>query len=281
MPKLLFLLLVISTVLIAAGGNVINDYFDTRIDRINKPDQVIVGRSVKRRVAMTAHMVLSGLGLVIGVFVAWRCDLLQWAWIPAFSIGALWVYSTNLKRSLVIGNGLVATLTALVPLTVGVYEIPMLARYFVEPKVIEVQGAQYVMEPGFIRELWYWVLAYAAFAFMSTLVRELQKDMADVPGDKAVGCNTVPIAWGMRWAKGLTLFHTAVILAGSMIIRSMFLHDPMSYWYIGIGISAPLLLSAGFTYNANTRKEHLRAGMLMKIAMILAVGYAFLIQFLP
>ena len=66
-----------------------------------------------------------------------------------------------------------------------------------------------------------------------------------------------------------------------MIIRSMFLHDPMSYWYIGIGISAPLLLSAGFTYNANTRKEHLRAGMLMKIAMILAVGYAFLIQFLP
>lgn len=281
MPTLLFVLLVISTVLIAAGGNVINDYFDTRIDRINKPNEVIVGRSVKRRVAMTAHLLLSGLGLVIGVFVAWRCNLLQWAWIPAFSIGALWVYSTNLKRSLVVGNGLVATLTALVPLTVGVYEIPMLARYFVEPKVIEVLGAQYVMEPGFIRELWYWVLAYAAFAFMSTLVRELQKDMADVPGDKAVGCNTVPIAWGMRWAKGLALFHLAVIIAGLLMVRSMFLHDPMSYWYIGVGISAPLLLSAGFTYNATTRKEHLRAGTLMKIAMILAVVYAFLIRFLP
>ncbi len=281
MPLLHFILLVISTVFIAAGGNVINDYFDTRIDRINKPGQVIVGRSVKRRVAMTSHLVLSGLGLMIGVFVAWRCELLQWAWIPLFSIGALWTYSTSLKRSLVIGNVLVATLTALVPLTVGLYEIPMLARYFATPKVIMAHGGQFVMEPGFFRELWAWVLIYAVFAFMSTLVRELQKDMADVKGDKAVGCRTVPIVWGMGWAKTIALLHTGLIVIGLLAVRSFFLHDQLSFWYIGIGITAPLLLSAGFTYNASTRSEHVRAGMLMKAAMVMAVGYAFLIQFLP
>jgi 4-hydroxybenzoate polyprenyltransferase len=70
MPLPISSLLVLSTVLIAAGGNVINDYFDTRIDRINKPGDVIVGRTVKRRVAMTAHGVLSGLGLLLGA--SWR-----------------------------------------------------------------------------------------------------------------------------------------------------------------------------------------------------------------
>lgn len=280
MPLHLFVMLVISTMLIAAGGNIINDYFDTRIDRINKPNAVIVGRTVKRRVAMSAHLLLSGIGLVLGVFVAWRCGLLQWAWIPMFSIGALWTYSTTLKRSLILGNLVVATLTALVPLTVGIYEIPMLADTFAEPHVIGAKGGQFMMEPTFFKELWYWVLGYAAFAFLSTLVRELQKDMADVKGDEAGGCRTVPIVWGMRWAKALALFHTGIIIAGLLIIRSLALHDRISFWYIGIGILAPLLLSAGFTYNATTRAEFVRAGGLMKGAMVMAIGYAFVIRYI-
>lgn len=281
MPPIHFWSLVVSTVLIAAAGNIINDYFDTRIDRINKPEEVIVGRTVKRRVAMTAHIVLSGMGLVIGAYVAWRSGLFKLTWIPLFSIAALWMYSTSLKRSLIIGNVLVATLTALVPLSVGLYEIPLLAKVFTDPQVIAAKGEAYVMEPSFFKELWWWVLAFSAFAFLSTLVRELQKDMADVKGDAAVGCRTVPIAWGMRWAKALALFDTFVIIAGLMIIRFLFLHDDLSYWYIGVGITAPLLLSAGSTYNAHTRNEHKRAGQLMKLAMVMAVAFAFLIQFLP
>ncbi|MBK7298829.1 MAG: geranylgeranylglycerol-phosphate geranylgeranyltransferase [Flavobacteriales bacterium] len=276
-----FWLLVFSTGSIAAAGNIINDYFDTRIDRINKPDEVIVGRTVKRRVAMTAHMLLSGMGLVIGAFVAWRSGLLKLTWIPLFSIAALWLYSTNLKRSLVIGNVLVATLTALVPLSVGLYEIPLLAKLFADPVVIAAGGEAYQMEAGFIIELWWWVLGFAGFAFLSSLVRELQKDMADVKGDAAVGCRTVPIVWGMRRAKALALFDMGMIIAGLMTIRFLFLHDQLSYWYIGVGITAPLLLSAGSTYNAVSRIEHKRAGNLMKLAMVLAVGFAFLIRYLP
>ncbi|MFN3875786.1 MAG: UbiA family prenyltransferase, partial [Flavobacteriales bacterium] len=72
LPLHLFVLLVLSVVLIGAGGNIINDYFDTRIDRINRRQGVIVGRTVKRRVAMAAHLMLSALGLLCGTFVAWR-----------------------------------------------------------------------------------------------------------------------------------------------------------------------------------------------------------------
>ncbi len=281
LPLYLFVLLVLSTVLIAAGGNVINDYFDTRIDRVNKPDDVIVGRSVKRRVAMTGHLTLSGLGLLIGVFVAWRAGMPQWALIPAFSIGALWTYSTTFKRQLIIGNGLVATLTALVPLTVGLYELPLLKRAFGTPQVVGLpDGTQYEMEPV-LPEFWYWILGYAAFAFMSTLVRELQKDMADVKGDEAEGCRTIPIVWGMRWAKGLALFHIAVIIIGLLLVRAWLPEHPLTYWYIGIGIIGPLLLSAGFTYIAVSRKEHVTAGNIMKLAMLMAIGYTLIIPSLP
>lgn len=281
MPLLHFILLILSTVLIAAGGNVINDYFDTRIDRINKPGQVIVGRTVKRRVAMTTHAVLSGLGLVLGLFVAWRSDLLKWATIPAFAIGALWVYSTSFKRQLIIGNGLVATLTALVPLTVGLYELPLLQRAMDPAWVVELpNGDRYEMQPFHV-EFWYWILGFALFAFLSSLVRELQKDMADVKGDEADGCRTLPIVWGMRWGRAIAMAHIGIIIALLLILRSQVLHDPLSYWYIGIAVIGPLLLSAGFTYQARERNEFLRAGTLMKVAMVLAIGYALLIRFLP
>jgi 4-hydroxybenzoate polyprenyltransferase len=281
LPLHLFVLLVLSTVLIAAAGNIINDYFDTRIDRINKPGEVIVGRTVKRRVAMTTHLVLSAVGLVLGAFVAWRSGQFKWVLIPAFAIGALWSYSTYYKRQLIIGNGLVATLTALVPLTVGLYEIPMLQRWFADPPVIVLpNGEQYLMEAS-VQELWYFTLIYTAFAFVSTLVRELQKDMADVRGDEAEGCRTVPIVWGMKWARGLTMAHIGLLIIGSLAIRMYLLRDPFSYWYIGIGVIGTLLLSAGFTYQAEQRSEHVRAGQLMKVAMVLAIGFALFIRTLP
>ena len=281
MPLMHFILLVLSTVLIAAGGNIINDYFDTRIDRINKPDNVIVGRTVKRRVAMTGHAVLSGLGLLLGTFVAWRSGLWQWAAIPAFAIGALWTYSTTFKRRLIVGNGLVAVLTALVPLTVGLYELPLLQRAFAEPWIVGLpNGEQYRMEPVF-HELWYWVLGFSVFAFMSTLVRELQKDMADVKGDAAEGCRTIPIVLGMKWARVLTLSYIGAIILLLLFLRWRILTDTITYWYIGIAVIGPLLLSAGFTYQAQSRSEHVRAGAIMKVAMVMAVGYALLIRFIP
>jgi 4-hydroxybenzoate polyprenyltransferase len=282
MPMHHFLLLILGTVLIAGAGNVINDYFDTRIDRINKPGQVIVGRKIKRRVAMGGHLIMSAAGLVISAFVAWRSGMLHLVSIPLFAIAALWSYSTLLKRRLIAGNVLVALLTALVPLAVGLYEIPLLREAFTttEHIVRTPGGTAYATEPAF-HELWYWIFAYAVFAFFSTLVRELQKDMADVKGDLAGGCQTVPIAWGMKWARALTLFHISILVAGVLAVRMLLPGDRITYWYLGICVIGPLLLSAGFTYNAQERSEHMRAALLMKLAMVMAVAFSLLIPHLP
>lgn len=278
MEPLDFWLLVLSTVLIAAAGNVINDYFDTRIDRINKPGQVIVGRTVKRRVAMLGHLVLSGTGLVIGAFVAYHSGAFRLVVIPAFAISALWMYSTVWKRRFLIGNTVVALLAALVPLSVGLYEIP---------KDLVQHGFAMVDHGGFtvaevdlyIRTLWTAIICYSAFAFLATLVRELQKDMADIKGDAADGCRTVPIVLGITWAKALALSYIAVIVAGVLALRMLFLNDRLSYWYLGVAVLAPLLLSGGFTFGATDRKGFMLAGHLMKFAMVTAVGYAALIRY--
>ena len=275
---ILFWLLVASTVLIAAGGNVINDYFDTRIDRVNKPEAVIVGRTVKRRVAMMGHLVLSALGVVIGVFVAWRSGQFHLALVPVFATGALWFYSTRLKRTFLLGNGLVATLVALVPLTVGLYEIPALAQTYGTGATVGMgNGTEMEVTFGFAG-LWGWIAGFAAFAFVSTLVRELQKDMADMKGDAADGCRTVPIVLGMQWAKVFTLFYLAVAIIALLLVRSVVLTDQFSYWYIGAGIVLPMLLSAGFTYNAQDRRGFNTAGNILKFAMAVAVAFAFFLH---
>lgn len=272
-----FILLVISVMLIAAGGNVINDYFDTRIDRINKPDEVIVGRSVKRRVAMAAHLVFSALGILIGAFVAWRAGQLKLAIIPVFAVAALWFYSVSLKRKFIIGNATVSFLSALVPLTVALYEIPALVHAYPPAQVKDTDGMIWEADFDFSYPM-YCVLAYAAFAFITTLVRELQKDLADVKGDEADGCRTVPIVWGMRAAKTIVLVYIAVTVITLLVVRMAFLHDPLSFWTIGFGVLGPLLLSAGFTFNAEDRRAYMTAANLMKAAMVVAVLYAFFIE---
>ncbi|HEY0976757.1 MAG TPA: geranylgeranylglycerol-phosphate geranylgeranyltransferase [Flavobacteriales bacterium] len=275
--ELHFWLLVLSTVLIAAGGNVINDYFDTRIDRINKPEEVIVGRTVKRRIAMFTHAVLSAIGLLLGVLVAWRSGQLQWAPIPLFAVAALWAYSTGLKRVLLLGNGVVALLSALVPLTVGLYEITALGIAYPKGMQVPAQDGRLYEAAFDYNTPWFCILLFAFFAFLTTLARELQKDLADVPGDRAEGRRTIPIVWGTRWAKALVLAYLAATLLAVVYLRMAYLHDPLSYWYVGLGIIAPLLVSAGFTFNARTRRAYTTADHLLKAAMALAIGYAFLL----
>lgn len=276
--EVLFWLLVLSTVLIAAGGNMINDYFDTRTDRVNKPEAVIVGRTVKRRVAMVGHLVLTTAGVLIGAVVAWRSGQLHLVAIPIFAATALWFYSTKLKRTFLLGNGLVAVLVALVPLSVGLYEIPGLFNlYGSSARGTGAGGAEVEIIFGF-QGLWAWILGFSGFAFITTLVRELQKDMADVKGDAADGCRTIPIVMGIGWAKAITLFHLGVTVLALLVVRANFLTDRFSYWYIGAGLIVPLLVSAGFTYTATDRQGYTIAGNILKAAMAIAITFAFFIQ---
>ncbi|WP_339695062.1 geranylgeranylglycerol-phosphate geranylgeranyltransferase [uncultured Roseivirga sp.] len=163
-----FFLLVLSTVVITSAGYLINDYYDVKIDYINRPDRVMVGKSLKRRWIIIGHTALNFLGIGIGFYVSPIIGIINF--MAAF---LLWLYSNQLKRLPFIGNLTIAILTGTTLFLVG--------QYF--------------------REREYLVLCYAIFAGFITLIREIIKDMEDLKGDERFGCKTLPIVFGIAQTK--------------------------------------------------------------------------------
>ena len=108
---LAFGLLVLSTILIAAGGNVINDYFDIKADRVNKPEKLIVGRLINKRKAILFHWILNGFAFLLGIGLSIYFKSASIVFIQLISINLLWFYSLHFKRKVFVGNFVVAVLT--------------------------------------------------------------------------------------------------------------------------------------------------------------------------
>ncbi len=181
------LLLVLSTLFIAAAGYIINDYYDVKIDYINKPKRVVVGRILKRRGVMVAHTILNFMGILIGFYLS--------IWVGIISVGSafmLWWYSNQLKRLPFIGNFFIAVLTGASIFLVGIYY------------------QQHI----------FLVNTYAFFAFSITLIREIVKDMEDLKGDADFGCRTLPILLGIRKTKIVLYF-----FIGAFIFIMFYLAD--------------------------------------------------------
>lgn len=174
-----FHLLVFTTVLIAAAGYIINDYFDIKIDRINKPDRVWIGKTISRRNALLTHQVFSSAGVILAFAIGWKAVL-----INMFSGGLLWLYASGFKKKPFIGNLVVAFLTALV-----IAEVAL------------------IYDPG--NRLIY---MYAVFAFFINLIREIIKDMEDIRGDEHHGAKTLPILYGIHKTKNLLYLLMAAFL---------------------------------------------------------------------
>lgn len=190
-------LLSFSTVLLAASGYIINDYYDVKIDYINKPEKVIVGKVLKRRVVLFWHSFLNLSAVAIGFYLSWRIGLIHFS--AAF---LLWLYSNQLKRLPLIGNLIVAALSGL--------SISIVAIYFQQKPTL--------------------VHTYALFAFAISLIREIVKDMEDWKGDANFGCKTLPIIWGIRKTK-VFLYVLIVLFYILIFYMTQFLENDILYFY--------------------------------------------------
>jgi 4-hydroxybenzoate polyprenyltransferase len=229
-------LLSVSTVLIAAAGYIINDYYDVKIDYINKPERVVIGKNIPRRYAILFHVVLSGTGIVIGLFLSWRIAALN-----VLSVFLLWLYSNNLKRLPFIGNFSVAFLTGM-----SVWIVDLLYRH----------GSALIV-------------IYASFAFFMTLVREIIKDMEDLKGDNTFGCRTLPIVWGLRRTKFFIYFILAVFALTVILINQFYKALPLAYFLIFLFI--PLLILLYRLIRADTTRDFAALSTFCKIIMLLGI----------
>lgn len=275
LSSLHFFLLVLSTVLIAAAGNVINDYFDQRTDRVNRPKNIIVGVHVKRRVAMLVHQVFNAIGLAIAVYVAWKIGMWKLSIVSFFAAGSLWFYSVQFKKELFIGNIIIALLAGLVPLLVGLYEIPLLIKAY----GANVREYFQIHRPGedaslYFQYMFYFILGYSAFAFMLNFIREVQKDIADVKGDSRIGARTIPLVYGIKNAKRIVGILIAIAMILLVVVQQMVVSDTYSLIYLIITILIPLTISLLINHRAVRRVQFIKAGNWLKVAMLFGILYS-------
>ena len=130
LPAAAFWLMVLATVLIAAGGYVINDYFDLKIDRINRPESVVIGERLSKKSAMRLYIALTGVGVLIGIVLAVWLKNISLGFIFVIVPGMLWFYSSTYKRQFLIGNVIVSLCCALAILVLLVTESGVQTAYY-------------------------------------------------------------------------------------------------------------------------------------------------------
>lgn len=230
------LILATSTVSIAAAGYIINDYYDVKIDLVNKPERVVIGRHITRRYAMLFHTLLSFFGIALGLILDWRIAAINLA-----SAFLLWWYSNDLKRQPFIGNFVVALLTGI---------------------AIMIVDALYVTGNVLI-------MSYAMFAFFMTLIREIIKDLEDLKGDHTFGCRTLPIIWGLRRTKVFIYVILVVFVSAVVLVNELFTRLPLYYFLVFL--FPPLLFLAYRLTKADTKNEFGWLSSFCKVIMLLGI----------
>lgn len=253
-----FFLLTLSSVLIAAAGYIINDYFDLNIDLINKPEKLIVDRIISRRWTIILHLLLSVAGIAIGFYL----DFTTRIWFVGISnlvcAGMLFFYSISLKRKFLAGNILISLLTAWVILV-----IPWCENKHLFGQHNNLQTDK-ILRVSFL---------YAGFAFIISLIREVIKDMEDVEGDRKLGCTTLPIVWGTSAARIFTATWCILLIAVILIIQVYMVH--LQWWlaivYFLLFVIAPLGQSIKLLYRANASADYHRLSTLIKRIMMAGI----------
>lgn len=256
-----FLMIVLSSVCIAAAGYIINDYFDVNMDLINKPDRMVVEKVIHRRAAIIWHWVLSAIGVLLGFVAGLRLGIIWLGPANLLCVVLLWVYSTTFKKKLLTGNVLISLLTAWVVLVVG----------FVNLNLIWKHGTQMPLRD--ISHISKFTFLYAGFAFVISLIREVVKDIEDIEGDRKYGAQTMPIVWGVHVAKVFT-GTWLVVLFGCITILEIYIIQ-FKWWftlaYCLLFISLPMVKAFRQLIIARNPADFHRLSSLIKYIMLTGI----------
>jgi 4-hydroxybenzoate polyprenyltransferase len=258
-----FSLLVVATIMMTIGGYLINDYFDMRIDSVNKPERNPVGTMIKCQSVITAYIIVNAVAILTGSYLAYRLRSLNFGLIFPFISILLWLYSARYKRMLAWGTLTVAVLTALVIFMVWYFEfLHLRLRPFDFSEVVtELKGTNR------------YFLAFGLFAFLFSLFREIIKDMEDIPGDKEYGCRTFPIVIGMRRSNYLVTILIALTIIFLTFGQWTFFNSGqmLIFWYFLIVVQLPLIYLLFKLYRAKTREDYHSLSNLCKIIMFAGI----------
>jgi 4-hydroxybenzoate polyprenyltransferase len=235
-----YIILVIATVCIAAGGYIINNIFDVETDSENKPENVMVGKFISETKAYNLYIGFTVIGVAMGFYLANVINKPSFASIFIVIAATLYFYATSLKQSLLIGNFVVALLLSFSVIIIGIFDLFPITNEENRP----VMGLLFGI-----------LLDYAIFAFIINFIREIVKDLQDIEGDSNQGMNTLPIVLGVikttKLVFGLTIIPIILILnyINSNLFSSGLIYGTL---YGLVFILAPLIYFTTKIWSAKT-----------------------------
>ena len=254
-----YILLVLSTVLLAAAGYVINNIYDVATDTINKPNDVVVGKGISETTAYNIYIGLNITGVAIGFVLANIILRPSFASLFILIASLLYFYSTTLKQIMILGNFVVALLLSVSVLIIGVFDL--------FPATNAENQAQ-------MASLFSILIDYALFAFMINFIREIIKDIEDVNGDYNQGMNTLPIAIGISRSLKIALAFAIIPFISCMLyVKTYFFENNLFFatFYAFAFVLAPLLYFIVKILSAKNQKDYHHLSMVLKLILLFGI----------
>ncbi len=247
--------LILAIIMIAGGGNAVNDAFDVTADAINKPHKQIVNKHIPHDIALFTGQLLLLTGVILGLAVGYFNNMLTFGYIFPLCALLLWSYASYLKKQPLIGNLIVALLAGILVLLEIVFDLL---------KTLSVENAAYQQQAIMI------ITVIAGFSFFTTLVRELIKDLQDVAGDRAAGYKTLPITSGTLFPKILVIILIMIIsvAVGWLVLQTFAGGDYGSAIYLVLTVISPLLYIMLKIAPAQSPSKFAHLSLLMKVVMV-------------
>lgn len=249
-----FIILVLATICIAAGGYIINDIYDVETDKVNKPDKVIINKHISEKNALTLFIILNVIGVGLGFYLSNGIGKSGFSVIFIIASALLYIYSSYLKQLFLVGNIVVSLVVSLSILLIGVFEL-----------IPAMTDANRVVQITFFKI----ILDYAIFAFMINLIRELVKDIEDIDGDYKAGMRTLPIVLGRERANKI-VFALSLIPLLSVIyyVITYLFKQQLVVGYFLVLVIAPLIYISIKLFSAEQKAQYKHISLILKLVML-------------
>jgi 4-hydroxybenzoate polyprenyltransferase len=261
-----------ATALILAGGFVLNDYFDVKIDAINRPDKLLITRTIPREKAMLFYQILTGAGILAGLAFAVLVKNFTLAFIFIVVPGVLWFYSASYKRQFIWGNAAAAFCAALAVLTVTIGYAAVLER----------EVGDLFFQTAIPHDFYAFTGAFATFIFLNTWILNVLKDFRNEYGDREMESRTIVIKWGAKRTKSVVI--TLIIIEIVLLLAfNGFLNIDDNYLtlkYFSILLIIPLFVLIYLIIKAKCVTEYAYAQFLLNLTVIAGILYSFVFAYL-
>ncbi|MFD2550695.1 geranylgeranylglycerol-phosphate geranylgeranyltransferase [Bizionia sediminis] len=261
-----FSILVVATLCLAAAGNIINDIFDQDTDSINKPNRLLIGKFISEKSAYSLFIAFNVIGVLLGFYLAHLVGKPGFFAVFVCVSALLYIYASYLKQLPVVGNLVISVLVALSLLIVGLFELlPAITAYNQQTQLT-----------------YFKIIAdYALFAFFINLIRELVKDLEDIPGDYKSGMRTLPIILGRTRATNIALALSTILLAAVVHYLITYMYENL--WlvvYFLMAVVAPLLYIVLRLFYAKLVTDYKQISTILKLIMLTGMSSMLIYKFI-